>query len=203
MKVQDSAGKTKGGVTIPTLPPLLDHAAMLAKFSPKDRDGFERQITANVTKGGEPLAQMWRDFAALFMTLANRPAKLTGVNTAQFFIPDGKHRKQVFAMHVLDDGNLNIFMPNVLDDATKAGLISKVDKSPEDHTYLLTQSKEKVTIELLDRDTLNPQFYFKDMTGWNRKAICVTVPPTATPAQKQAIEKLAALASRAWPLDAV
>ena len=203
MKVQEAATKSKGGVTIPTLPPLLDHAAMLAKFSPKDRDGFERQNTANTTKGGEPLAQMWKDFAALFMTLANRPAKLTGVNTAQFFIPDGKHRKQVFAMHCLDDGNLNIFMPNVLDDAYAAGVIVKPARPPEDNSFVLGHSKDKVTIELLDRDTLNPQFYFKDMTGWNRKAICVTVPPTATPAQKKAIEKLAALASRAWPLDAV
>jgi len=202
MKVQESSPASKK-ITIPTLPPVLDQAAMLAKFSPKDRDGFERQNTANLTKGGESLVALWKDFAALFMTLANRPAKLTGVNTAQFFIPDGKHRKQVFAMHVQDDGHLSVYLPNVLDDAYAVGLITKPARPPEDNQFVLADSKEKIQIELLDRDTLNPQFYYKDMTGWNRKAICVTVPPTATPAQKQAIEKLAALASRAWPLDAV
>ncbi len=202
MKVQESSPASKK-ITIPSLPPLLDHAAMLAKFSPKDRDGFERQNTANLTKGGEPLVAMWKDFAAMFMTLANRPAKLTGVNTAQFFIPDGKHRKQVFAMHVQDDGQLSVFLPNVLDDAYTVGLILKPARPPEDNQFVLSDSKDKIQIELLDRDTLNPQFYYKDMTGWNRKAISVTVPPTATPAQKKAIEKFAALASRAWPLDAV
>lgn len=202
MKLQESAVKTKG-VSIPALPTRLTHAAMLAKFSPKDRDGFERQITACTTKGGEPLAAMWKEFCALFMTLANRPAKLTGVNTVQFFIPDGKHRKQVFAMHGLDDGALSIFLPNVLDEAFKAGVVTKPAKPPEDNAYVLTASKEKVTIELLDRDTLNPQFYFKDMTGWNRKAICVTIPPTASSAQKHAVEQLAALASVGWPADAV
>jgi hypothetical protein len=202
MKVQDAASKSKG-VTIPALPPLLDQAAMLAKFSPKDRDGFERQINACTTKGGEGLANTWREFCAMFMTLANRPAKLSGVNTAQFFIPDGKHRKQVFAMHCEDNGNLHVYLPNVLDDAIKAGLFTKVNpKSPEDTTYSL-KNGEKVTIEPLDRDTLNPQFYFKDMTGWNRKAISVTLPPTATGPQKQAVEQLAALAATAWPADAV
>ncbi len=201
MKVQEAA-KSKG-VTIPALPTVLDHAAMLAKFSPKDRDGFERQITACTTKGGEPLAAMWKHYCALFMTLANRPAKLTGVNTVQFFIPDGKHRKQVFAMHCTDEGNLGIFMPNVLDDALKVGLLGKPGKPPEENIYVLTASKEKLTIDLLDRDTLNPQFYFKDMTGWNRKAICVNLLPTATPAQKKAVEQLAAIASSGWPADAV
>jgi len=202
MKLQESAVKSKG-TSIPALPKVLDHAAMLAKFSPKDRDGFERQITACTTKGGEPLAAMWKHFCALFMTLANRPAKLTGVNTVQFYIPDGKHRKQVFAMHGLDDGSLSIFLPNVLDEAFKVGLITKPAKPPEDNVFLLNPSKEKITIELLDRDTLNPQFYFKDMTGWNRKAIQVTIPATASAAQKHTVEQLAALASTGWPADAV
>ena len=202
MKLQESAAKSSA-VVVPSLPTVITHDAMLARFSPKDRDGFERQINACITKGGEPLAAMWREFAALFLTLATRPPKLTGVNTMQFFIPDGKHRKQVFAMHCTDEGLLNLYLPNVLDDAIKAGIVAKVGKTAEEISYVLPATKEKIGIEPLDRDTLNPQFYYKDMTGWNRKAICVSLSATASADQKHAVEKLVALAARGWPADAV
>ncbi len=137
------------------------------------------------------------------MTLANRPAKLTGVNTVQFFIPDGKHRKQVFAMHGLDDGSLSIFLPNVLDDAFKPASSPSPPSRPKTTAFCFRRARKRSRSNLLDRDTLNPQFYFKDMTGWNRKAIQVTIPSTASAAQKHTVEQLAALAATGWPADAV
>jgi hypothetical protein len=183
------------------LPEILHGSALLERFSGKDRDGFERQLTACRAKGGEPLATLWSDLAALFTTLASRPPKLTGTNTIQFFIPDGKHRQQVFAMHMEDDGRVSLYLPNVLDTAISAKVLGKAGKPPLERSYAIGSSQESLTIDLLDRDTINPHAYFKDMTGWNRKAICVTLPAEATAGQKKAVEQLAALAAVNWPVE--
>jgi hypothetical protein len=39
---------------------------------------------------------------------------------------------------------------------------------------------------------------YKDMTGWNRRAISITLPPSATEVQCQAAEQLCALAAADW-----
>ena len=42
---------------------------------------------------------------------------------------------------------------------------------------------------------MNQPPYYKDMTGWNRKAICVIVPALANDSHMQAAEKICTLAA--------
>ena len=44
--------------------------------------------------------------------------------------------------------------------------------------------------------SLNPAAHFKDLTGWNRKALRITLPPSASPAQVEAAELLCAIAAQ-------
>ena len=53
-------------------------------------------------------------------------------------------------------------------------------------------------IEPYDRDSLNPQPHFKDMTGWNRKAIGVVLPADASESLVHTAEQLMTLAAT-WP----
>jgi hypothetical protein len=53
-------------------------------------------------------------------------------------------------------------------------------------------------IEALDRDSVNPGVHFKDMVGWNRRALRVTLAPTASPEQLAAAEMLCGLAARSF-----
>jgi len=46
------------------------------------------------------------------------------------------------------------------------------------HAYVIKSSGEPLLVEPLDSHSLNPGVHFKDMTGWNRKAIAVHVPAT-------------------------
>lgn len=198
-----STAKTQRA-SLPTVPAPLDPAVMLTRFSTKDREGFERQVKAAETKAGEAVAKRWRHLTAVLMAMADRPPKLTGTGTVQFFIPDGKHRRQVFALLAGDDGTLSVFTPNVLEEAIRAGIFAKpakpsLTKPVDPNTYTISASGETLVIEPLDRDTPNPQFYFKDMTGWNRKAISIQLPPTASESQVRAAEQLCALAAVAWP----
>jgi hypothetical protein len=182
-----------------TMPTAAEGKAVFEKLSQKDRDSFERQVVNAETKGGEPLAKMWRRLAGVAIALAPKTSKLTGPGTMQFFIPDGKHRKQVFAMTISDTGTLTVFVPNVLPEAIKAHIVTPVPKSPVPNTFTVGKGGEQIIIEQLDRDTPNPQFYFKDMTGWNRKAIGIVLPPTASEALIHTAEQFLLLAAT-WPV---
>ena len=50
-------------------------------------------------------------------------------------------------------------------------------------------------IDALDRDSVNPSAHFKDMVGWNRRALRVVVPPMASQEEVAAAELLCAIAA--------
>jgi hypothetical protein len=196
MKTQEIAKAKPAARTIPS---AAERDAAFAKLTQKDRDNFERQITNVTTKVGENLANHWRRLAGTALALSNKPPKLTGLNTLQFFIADGNYRKQIYAMHLADTGVLTMYVPNIFPEATKAKLLTPLPKDPTPDAY--TVGGHRVIIEQLDRDSLNPQFYFKDMTGWNRKAMGIQLTVDANEGLVHAVEQILALAAT-WPAAA-
>jgi hypothetical protein len=177
----------------------MDFSTLLSKLGDKDRQTLERQMLACETKLGVEPAEQWRRLACALMTLSSPMAKFCGSHAIQFFIPDGKYRKQVFALHALGDGALAVYAPNVLEEAARVGLLEKRRRAEaDDLIHRLAQSDETLTIDALDGKTPNPDVFYKDMTGWNRKAICITLPPKASDAQLAAVEQLCALAAAQW-----
>jgi hypothetical protein len=58
---------------------------------------------------------------------------------------------------------------------------------------------QTLCIERLDAaNTANPAPHYKNMLGWNRKALRIVLPISATATQVETIETLASLAARAW-----
>lgn len=176
----------------------MDYDTLLSKLGAKERHSFEMQIANCQNKCGAKQAERWRRLACVLMTLAPERAKVTGAHTVQFFIPDGKYRKQVFALHALEHGAVTVYSPNVLEDAVRAGLIARNKQADRNTTYCLAGSKEPLMIDAFDGSTPNPDFFYKDMTGWNRKAIGITLPPDVSDAQVSAVEHLCALAAMEW-----
>ena len=82
----------------------------------------------------------------------------------------------------------------MLDQAAGAGLVSASPQSGP-QAWAVRPTGDPLRIERLDGDSLNPGAHFKDMTGWNRKALRVTLPPSPSPAQVEAAETLCALAA--------
>ena len=77
----------------------------------------------------------------------------------------------------------------------QAGLLASQPLAQPDH-YLIEPSREQLLINQLDSKSLNPAPHYKDMTGWNRKALRITLPPSPSPAQIEAAELLCALAAQ-------
>ncbi|MBA3272261.1 MAG: hypothetical protein H0T11_00110 [Chthoniobacterales bacterium] len=173
----------------------LSFAEFLAKLSTKDRATAERRVSVLEALPDPSSANLWRRLACSLMTLAPFAAKLVGKQTLQIYVADGKYRKQVFALEDLQDGNFTMYCPDVLSDAAAAGLLTREARAEADE-YVIEPSKEKLLVKQLDRESVNPAPHFKDMTGWNRKAIRITLPPSASPAQVEAAELLCALAAQ-------
>jgi hypothetical protein len=170
----------------------LDFEGFLNKLSPKDRINAERRAATIDTEAGEPRASLWRRLTASLMTLAP-VCKLVGKQTIQFYIPDGKYRMQVFALEDLQDGNITIYCPNKLAEATEAGIIKADASQPNMHT--IKSAKQPIYIEPLDGNTPNPPDHVKDLVGWNRKAVKIILPQASTPEQIETAELICAIAA--------
>ena len=183
----------------PRGPKAMDYATFLERFNEKDRKSVERQILAYETKAGTEPAEHWRRMACLLMTLAPQPgkmpAKFASAHGLQFFVPDGKYRMQVFALHGMADGSIAVYAPDVRELGIREGVL--VGPAEGENLYRL-DSKESLTLDPLDGKTANPDPIYKDMTGWNRKAMRIVIPASASEEQMEAAEQLCALAAKQW-----
>jgi hypothetical protein len=162
---------------------------VLARLSPKDRVNAEKRVSVLP----EETAAVWRRLACTLMTLAPQ-AKFVGKQTVQFYVPDGKYRMQVFALEDLQDTFITVYCPDVVKEAADAGLLMQPPNA-DAHMYFIASSTEPLRVETLDGTSLNPGAHFKDMVGWNRKALRITLPPAPSPAQVEATELLCAFAA--------
>jgi len=175
----------------------LDFDAFLARLPAKDRTTALRRVAAFEAEPPSGRADLWRRLACALMTLAPHAAKLVGRQTVQFYVADGRYRKQVFALEDLQDGPMTVYCPDALGEAVAAGLLARgaAHAGGGPHQWVIPASGEALQVEPLTGESLNPHPHFKDLTGWNRKALRVTLPPAPSPAQTEAAELLCAIAA--------
>jgi hypothetical protein len=167
--------------------------AFLAKLGARERTYVERHLTEAEGAGH---AETWQRLVTALQTLAPMPPKAGAQQALQFFVPDGKYRMQVFALHDARNGTIALYCEDVLPAAESTGLLTKpVDAGGGATRYSIGGTNETIVVEQLTGSTPNLPPFCKDMTGWNRKALKVTVPTKAVPAQVEAAEGLVALAN--------
>ena len=173
----------------------IDFAEFLARLPAKDRVNAEKRV-AVLEAGPDPRrAALWRRLVCVLMTLAGHAAKFVGKQTVQFYVADGlRYRMQVFALEDLQDGYMTVYCPDALAEAVKAGVLTPADAAT--HMYVIPTSNEPLRVESLDGNSLDPGAHFKDLTGWNRKALRVTLPPAPSAPQVEAAELLCAIAAQ-------
>ena len=169
-----------------------------AKLSAKDRVNVERHVAACETEADGKHAKLWRRLVCSLMTLAPHAIKCNGQHSAQFYVPDGKYRMQVFAIEDQRNGQIHIFCSNVLEEAVTAKVIARHRGKDEPNSYPIVGSDEALTIEQLDGQTPSPAAFYKDMLGWNRRALKITLPSDATGVQAEAVEKICAISAQKW-----
>ena len=167
---------------------------VLEKLGPKDRLNAERHLAACDSRH----ADLWKRVVSDLMSLAGHAAKLNGQQSAQFYVADGKYRMQVFALEDKRDGKITIYSANVLDEAEKAGIFSGKREEGDNVMLKIAGTQEELEIEELDGRTNNPAPFYKDMLGWNRKAIRIMLPTGATDKQVGAVEDLCAISAKRW-----
>jgi hypothetical protein len=205
MKVQEqpppakekSAAKDKGAVKDAIAP--LDYATFLTKLGTKDRLNVERHLTVCESGPSPAHAANYRRLLGVLASLAPAPAKTHGQQAVQFYIPDGKYRMQVFALHDPREQVINLYIEDVLDAALKSSLLSGPQEiAGQENSYRIRGSIDSLRIDRLDGKSVNPQPFYKDMLGWNRRGLRIIIPVTATPQQMQAVETLCALSAKRW-----
>lgn len=172
----------------------------IAKLAGKDRINAERRVEA-LEQVERRRADLWKRLACTLMSLSPHAAKFVGKQTVQFYVADGKYRMQVFALEDLQDGLMTVYCPDVLAEATGAGLFSG-SLGPDSHVHVLAASQESLRIEPLDKNSGGAAAHFKDMVGWNRKALRITLPPSASDSQIGTAELLCAIAAQHFPVAA-
>ena len=209
-----------------------DYETFLTKLGVRDRQAVERHIAVCDAEPTPAHASLWKRLACVLAALASRPtgndeqraaqtARQFGVQTAgqralQFFAPDGKYRRQVFALEDLRDGMISVYTADALDAALRAGALRGPVKAPpaaaiapetppsgKVYEVCSDEGHGTVVIDTITASTLgSAPDYFRHMVGWNRTALKVTIPVTASAAEVRALKVLFVLAARQMLGDA-
>ena len=175
-----------------------DLETFLARAGAKERAKIEKHLGLRETETGPGFGKLWRRVAAVLGGLAPLPAQTMGNLALLFFIPDGKYRMQVFALEDAGDGQLSLYLPDVMAAAQKKKILLK-EKAPGEFT-IGGNAAHTLKVESLDAaNTPSPHPHVKNLIGWNRKAIKVTLLISEVDGpQSGAAAALCELASKQW-----
>lgn len=190
----------------------LDYETFLSRLGQRDRQAIERHLAVCEAESSPAHAALWRRLACMLAAVASRPsgnatqqaaqtARQFGVQTAgqravQFFAPDGKYRRQVFALEDLRDGVLSVYTIDELKNAMAAGVLKGPVKT--EGTVKIYEvcggGHGTVRIESITAATLgSAPDYYRHMVGWNRTAVKVTMAVTTSEADVRALKVLFAM----------
>ena len=176
-----------------------DFTEFLAAVSARDRANLEKHVAALDTEASPGHVKSWRKLVTVLRRYAPLAANTIGPQVIQYFVADGKYRMQVFALEDKKDGQILVYMPDVIAAATKAGILAKPPAGRPGEYPIKASKNEALLVEILDAaNTPDPQPAIKHMLGWNRKALRLTLPSIANAPQLAATEAMAELAAKAW-----
>lgn len=172
--------------------------AVLAKTGAKDRTHIQRHLTAADAEPDPAHAALWRKLADLLASLAPLPVQAVGHTAVMFFVPDGKYRMQAFALEDQSDGRIALYLPDILAEAVRKKILKKAAE-PEEYS-VVGSLRSTLHVEALDaQNTPEPPTHVKNMLGWNRKSLRITLPIIGTDrARLAAVEALCNLAGKQW-----
>jgi hypothetical protein len=170
---------------------------LLAALGSRDRVNVERHLAAADAETTRAHSALWQRLVRDLATLSSLTIQTTGQQALSFFIPDGKHRQQVFALEDQRDGQLHVYVEDVLSQATRAGVLGAASG---DGTHPVPGAgAHSIRIESLSaQNTPNPSPFFKHMLGWNRKALRITLPVDAAEPAIRAAEQICAISASRW-----
>jgi hypothetical protein len=181
---------------------------LLAKAGVRDRTNLQKQLDALDAQPAPDRARVWRQLLSTLGSLVPLSPVTAGMHVVTFFRPDGKYRMQVFALEDANDGAVHLYLPDVLSMAVEKKLVLAgpvgVDGQKEYTTIGAAASRRPMTILPVDDRTLpNPPAHVKNLTGWKRKAIRITLDADAAPDDRRVATAIALceMAAAQWAND--
>jgi hypothetical protein len=181
-------------------PPSQEVEAFLARLSAKSRTAIDRYL-ATLDETSATHAVIWRRLAVLLAKLAPDAVETSGQAAVQFFVADGKYRMQIYALEDLRDGNLSVYLNDVLDRAVQAGILKGPPEGDPPAYRIKGPQKQTLRIDTLTAaNTGSAPNYYRHMLGWNRKALRITLSSSfCTSEHLSAVETLCQLAAPTKP----
>jgi hypothetical protein len=179
-------------------PPQQEIEAFLERLSAKSRTAIDKYL-ATLDETNRAHAAVWRRLAILLAKLAPDALETSGQAAVQFFVADGKYRMQAYALEDLRDGNLSVYMNDVVDRAVQAGILKGPPDGDPPAYRIKGPQKHSLRVDTLTAaNTGAAPNYYRHMLGWNRKAIRVTLSTSFTTSEHlSAVETLCQLAAPA------
>jgi hypothetical protein len=179
----------------------------LARMSGSGRNAVERHLTACEKDMAPDHAQLWKQLVGLLGRLTPDVAPVAAARGVRFYVPDGKFKRQVFAVEDLRDGKLAIYLDDTRTIAFREGVLTAHPAEADSHLYRIGGGKadnERLSVEpLTAAGTSSAPDYYKHMLGWHRSAIRITLHPDSTAGQVRAAEAMCIIAAAAGPAVAV
>ena len=171
--------------------------AVLARPGTTGKTHVEKHLAACDAEIDPSHGHLWRRLFLHLAELCNLPVQAM-TEGVMFFAPDGRYRMQVFALEDQNDGVIRIYLPDIADTILAKRLSLQPTESGE---YSIPgESDVTLRIDRLDAQSESlPPPYVKNMLGWNRKSLRVTlVASQAGGPRVQATEALCDLAGEKW-----
>lgn len=153
-------------------------------------------LARRLAASGESFAyrtQVFGELGAHLLAMApGRPRTLQ--RAVMLYVPDGAYQMQVFAIDDAADNSLVICCEDVLKTAVAAEVIAPTTGTQ----YQICGTRLMLTIERFDGKSENPPPYINAMTGWNRKAMRIILPPDLQKPQVDATLLLCAISAASW-----
>lgn len=177
-----------------------EYEALLARLGPRDRQAVERHVAVCEGESDSGHAVLWKRLACLLGGLAPKALQTAGQKAVQFFVADGKYRRQAFALEDPRDGTVAIYAPDVLGAAIASGVLrGPAGKGADANVYEACEEGPGVTLDIQSLTAANSAGapdYYRHMVGWGRAVLKVTLPTSAGAGQLRAVKALCAMAAR-------
>lgn len=188
-------------VTEPVLSDYLESdpalAALTSRPGTSGKTHLEKHLAACEAEVDPSHARLWRRLLLRLGEMTPLPVQAVA-DAVMFFAPDGRYRMQVFALEDHKDGFIHVYLQDLLDEAVKEKVILSPNESGE--YQIPNENHVALRVDLLDAaNTKLPPPHVKNMLGWNRKALRVTlIASQADGPRVAAAEALCELAARKW-----
>jgi len=157
-----------------------DYDAFVTRLSMKDRANTAKHLTAiEATPDGRAHAATWKKLIVAMASLTTSDLRTLSGHAVMFFIVDGQYRMQILALHDALDGKISVYCGDIIADAVGAKLI----KPDVPTVFKIGTTDEKMTIERLDGTSRDLLPFCKNLIGWNRQAVRISLPVDASPTQ--------------------